>query len=206
MPPENNPSRFSSSKALFTVLVVILIGAGLGLYLSRWKKNNTLQQSNFSPQTQFVPKGAESREVDQVLLSFGLPTTPPFFDKKNAVQSLDLTAPTSSQTPPSSTKTNSPPGATTTSSVAQRSSTTFLSYRIFGQNKTGVRIAFTDYFKNLGWKTPQLLGNNDQAPITFFTEHQGITITLIEVPHAPGTDQPAIVAALTMQSINPSTR
>ena len=93
MPPENNPSRFSSSKALFTVLVVILIGAGLGLYLSRWKKNNTLQQSNFSPQTQFVPKGAESREVDQVLLSFGLPTTPPFFDKKKCGTKFGLDCP-----------------------------------------------------------------------------------------------------------------
>ena len=188
---------------IFSVIVIVVIG-GLYAYTKLVKSTQQSQRVVFSPGTQYVPKGAESHEVDQSLAAFGLPVTPPFFDKNNVVQSLQLGTALSSQAT-GSAKESSRINTTTTSSAIKQSSATFLSYRIIGHDKTTARAAFADYFKNLGWKTVKI-ASGDQASMIFFTSQQSITITFIEAPHAPGTDQPTIIAAMTTQNTSVSNR
>ena len=176
---------------IIAVVLAILIGAAIYFYVISPQSSNPtstpsptpLPSQVFSPQTQFVPQGAKSRDVDQALADFGFQKSLPFFEKDNVVQSLNLTASTS---------------ALTTSA--------FLSYRIIGQNKAAVRAAFTDYFTNLGWEATKIFNTNQSPPMIFSTAHRTVVITLIDVLHVPGTDQLAIVAALTMQSVNSSNR
>jgi hypothetical protein len=144
----------------------------------------------FSSETQFVPDGTSSLEVDRALVALGLPEPLPFFEKDTVVQSLDLGANTSTATVAStSTETTEP--------VTPLPSTSFLSYRVYGQSIPSVREAVTAYFISLGWN--QIDDKSNQQSVVFGSDNrQIISINILEVASTPEKES-HIVVALSLQ-------
>ena len=175
---------------IFSVVVVIAIGSWYAFtkfVLPRQQSAPT----GFSPNTQSVPKGSAPRDADQSLAAFGLSVAPPFFDKKNVVQSLQMDA--SASTSPA-----------TPSSLKQDSSA-FLSYRIDGQNIDAIRKAFIGYFKEIGWGTADVRSYAPSSvlfppsPQTLaYSSPAGkvVSVHFFNAPHAPGAVASAIVVVL----------
>lgn len=83
------PSAFY--KKIFLILFVTLLFISiLGVLSWYTNKNKTLPQAAFDPAKQFIPQGAASLPVTNVLNAFNLPQPLPFFDERNVVQSLKL--------------------------------------------------------------------------------------------------------------------
>ena len=211
--PPSPPSAFFKKILLILVGTFCFIAILMAIlwYTDKENRQNKLPTSSssptpFNPTQQVIPKGAESREVDQSLAAFGFSKPLPFFEKNNVVQSLNVTtsAPTSttdfSVSPVSKVKTARRVNTANTSSRTpppQNSPTTFLSYRIFGKSREMVQNAFIEYFKNMGWNIEK---SQEGQPLVFSSEaHQFVYVAFLDAPAIQNTDQPTIVAALTVR-------
>jgi len=165
-----------------------------------WRGASTLK-GTFSSATQVVPDGAASLEVNQVLERFNFSQPLPFFDKNNVVQSLDFAVNPPSLSAASSTsflpKAKIIHSASTSSQAPQPKPPTFLSYRIWGQNKAAIETAFIEYFRNMGWKMANTL--EGQPLVSSSQTHQIVSVTLLDAPTFESTPQPAITVALVVQ-------
>lgn len=182
-----------NSRRTIAVLVVCIILIGAAFYFSVLKKQTAPQRPAFDPAKQFVPKGAESRDVDQSLAAFGFPKHLPFFDKNNVVQSLSFGTGVSHRA---------------TSSPSRQIPETYVGYRIVGQSTTAVREAYRNYFQDIKWK--EAGGTNKNPMLIIFFSPDGrrqASIQLIELPSSADSQQKTVVAAfsmLTFPPINPS--
>lgn len=193
----------------FSLLILILfIGGGIW-YAGRFETQPISQPlpslKPFSEKDQVVPKGTLSQSMSSTLRMFNFPQPLPFFDEHNVVQSLDLhsnmATPISVPSLKSSTATlSSVAGADSHESpdtITQKNTPSpFLSYRIIGQNKVEAQSVFIGYFKNIGWEMAHTF--DKQSLIFFSPAHKIVSVTFLDVPHG-GTDQSAIIVALSMQ-------
>lgn len=187
-PISSTPTRdvfyYLAASALF-----ILILAGTWWYTRR---NTKPLYPVFNSAKQFIPKGAESRDVDQSLAAFGFSKPLPFFEKENVVQSLSLDLNASS----------SAAGA-----QPQQVPKIYLGYRIFGQSTAMVREMYRNYFQELGWKEGSGTKNNLLLVFMSPDMRRQASIELFEIATDPDKKQKTIVAVfsmLTFPSINPN--
>ena len=184
---------------IIAVIFAILIGAVVYFYVISPQSSNPsstpsptpLSSHIFSPKTQFVPKGAESREVDKTLAAFDFSKPLPFFEKDNVVQSLTIIANASNASPPPSTHVTSLP--------LEQTHAQFLSYRILGQTRTSVRDALIMHFKDLQW---DMMDTKGDQKFIFSHMNKQIFVALIDVPHVSATEQLTTVVTLTLRSPN----
>lgn len=183
-PSLSNSTPTSKRYISYSIVAFVLLAAILGGTF--WYANQDKQVGPpFDPARQFVPENTESLNVSKVLAAFGFNKPLPFFDERNVVQSLNLQS-------------------TATSSAPQAGSSSFLSYRIFGQSKEATQSALVEYFKNLGWTMQNIhkvhaSGDNKIEIVDFFSseyQNQIISVTLFEMPRASGNDQPFILVAI----------
>ena len=196
--------NFSQKSVAVTVFFVFIIAALIGgttWYAWHLGTQPTTISSlqPFSEQNQFVPKGTASQSVASGLQTLHASQSLPFFDEKNVVQSLGLGASALVSTTASTTSSPAPkaqPG-THTPPPPKNTSSSLLSYRIFGQSREAIQKAFVEYFQNTGWK---MAATHEGQPLVFSSDtHQIVSITFLNGPTAQGTDQPAIIAALVIQ-------
>ena len=171
-PPGPRRARYARI-ALFVAAFVLLLSVFGGMLW--YADQNKRAGPAFDPAKQFVPEGAESRDVDQTLAAFGFSKPLPFFEKENVVQSLNL------------------PNKATSSPATASSKAAFLSYRILGQDKAAVRETFREYFTSIGWK---MVSSHADLIFIFSFHTQSISVNFIDIARVQGTDQPAVVVAL----------
>lgn len=198
MPQPVVKDRASTPRLVWLILVLAIVSAGAWGVIKYTKQPVSPAQDQrpiFSIDTQFVPDGATSLRVDEVLAVFNFVEPLPFFEERNVVQSLDAGTNAPATTSVSSRAISRT--ATSPRMPPQYTPTTFLSYRIFGQNKDAIRNAFMEYFRIMGWK---MADAKEGKPLVFSSEaHQIVSITFLDVPTVPGTNQPTVVAALTIR-------
>lgn len=200
-PSLSNPTPTSKRRVVFSIVAFVLLAAVLGATLWYAMKNKQQTGPAFNPTRQFVPQGTASLEVDQAIAAFNFPKPLPFFDERNVVQSLSMRVRVSASTTTSSVSflPKAPRVADTPSRTPppQDTPSTFLSYRIFGQDKETIRSAFVEYSKNMGWK---IANTGEGKPLLFSSgTHQIVSVTLLDTPPVQGIDQPTIVVALIVQ-------
>ena len=182
--------------------LLLLIGAGFWYETKNKSSQLSLGPRHvFSPDKQFIPKGAAPLEVDKALAVFGFSKPLPFFDKNNVVQSLNLevnepdpaSAPLShAQNTENIVVGNNKTNSTTPSSVPSGHSSLFLSYRVVGQNTTALRSVFIGYFKSMGWKMDDAHSASDLVFVS--DKGQILSVALMEVSQKSEVGQHIVVA------------
>ena len=184
LPPPPSPRH---SRVTYLVTAFALLALLLGGVVWYGIKNKTqpqppvptpAPQQVFDPKTQFVPKGAESRDVDQTLAAFGFTKPLPFFDKNNVVQSFH--AKTTQTTATSSTEKILSP----INSIPL----TYLGYAVYGQSTTTLKNAFAADFTSMGWVMQETRG--DSLTLFFFPDKTRIiSVTFLDPPPVAGITQ-----------------
>ena len=123
----------------------------------------------FSSDTQFIPKGAVSLEVDQSLAAFGFSKPLPFFDERNVVQSLFE-------------------NTTSAASVARP----YLSYRVSNESEETLRAAYTKYFKDMRWNVSESVSGAKKS-LFFFAPDSSKAIWVVFIQ-----EQDAMVVAISL--------
>lgn len=202
-PSLSNPAPTSRRDVVYAIAILVLLALVLGGTLWYAMKNKPEARPAFDPARQFVPAGAQPREIDQSLAAFGFPKPLPFFDKDNVVQSLTV----SRQIVPFTASTSAIRKASPASSTAlstkkilapppRPASSVFFSYRIYGHDKIEIRNAFIQYFTAIGWK---MTNTGEDKPLLFSSNtRQIVSVDLLDAV-AQGVDGSGITAAFLTQ-------
>ncbi len=176
------------------VWLLVALAAILGITF--WYGNqNKRAGPTFDPAKQFVPEGAESRDVDQSLAAFGFTKPLPFFDERNVMESLNAPSVNVNALVPAGTVVSFHPATSTPL-------TPLLSYYVYGQSAAAVRDAFTDYFNALGWKKINSIANGPISRFVFVAPdtHKRVATTILEISLSGRRPQSSIAVSLSLQS------
>ncbi len=183
------PQKITIGFFLLILILLLIVGIWHAGYFVNPQTNESPSPlvKPFSEKDQVIPQGAVSLEVSKALALFNFPKPLPFFDERNIVQSLILGV-NASPLPVASTSTE----IKIKESVKPAPSTSFLSYRMYGQSATSVREALIAYFISLGWK--QIDDQSNQQVLIFGSDNKRIiSINIFEVPSTPGRESNIVI-------------